>query len=357
MSASDFGRRQGRGKSTLFGMALAALILGLSSCGGDEPQPAAPASTATPAATAPVTATTPAATPTEAAPADAATPTEAAPNDAAAAAMAAMAIPDLLKAANLAVDEQRLVSPPGNNAVEYFLAVAEREPGNMQATQALVDIFPMVATVAEREIAQRRVEEAERIVALLDKASPGSYTVTTIRTKLDAARVLVQREQEQQLAAQQARQQAAEAAAAEAAAATASTPASTTPASTAATRPAAATPTTPAPQQTATPTTPEPAAPVAAAPAGETRGARPLRQVQPEYPIEAARKRQEGWVELEFTIGTDGRVTEVSVLRAQPARVFNREATRAMQQWTFEPALENGQAVVSRERRRIEFQL
>jgi protein TonB len=268
-----------------------------------------------------------------------------------------MSIPDLLKAASQAVDEQHLVTPPGSNAIEYYLAVTEREPNNMQATQALVDIFPMVATVAEREIAQRRVDEADRIVALLDRASPGSYTVTTIRTKLDAARALLQREQDQQLAAQQARQQAADAAAAEAAAAATppAAPASASPAATAS-RPATPTPA-PAPPSTPAAST-EPVATAAAPPSGgETRGARPLRQVQPEYPIEAARKRQEGWVELEFTIGTDGRVSEVTVLRAQPARVFNREATRAMQQWTFEPALESGEAVVSRERRRIEFQL
>ena len=34
-----------------------------------------------------------------------------------------------------------------------------------------------------------RGEEADRIVALLEKASPNSYTVTTIKTKLDAMRV------------------------------------------------------------------------------------------------------------------------------------------------------------------------
>jgi protein TonB len=82
-----------------------------------------------------------------------------------------------------------------------------------------------------------------------------------------------------------------------------------------------------------------------------------VRQVPPQYPVDAARKRQTGWVELQFVIGADGRVRDVSVSQSSPPRVFDREAVRAMQQWTFEPALRDGQPVESRARRRIEFQL
>jgi protein TonB len=98
-------------------------------------------------------------------------------------------------------------------------------------------------------------------------------------------------------------------------------------------------------------------APAPAPASGETRDARPLRQVPPVFPVDAARKRQEGWVELEFTIGADGSVRDIAVVRAQPTRVFDREAVRAMQQWSFEPALRNGQPVEVRARRRIQFQL
>jgi protein TonB len=50
-------------------------------------------------------------------------------------------------------------------------------------------------------------------------------------------------------------------------------------------------------------------------------------------------------------------VRDIAVVRAQPTRVFDREAVRAMQQWSFEPALRNGQPVEVRARRRIQFQL
>ncbi|MCW5579367.1 MAG: TonB family protein, partial [Dokdonella sp.] len=40
-----------------------------------------------------------------------------------------------------------------------------------------------------------------------------------------------------------------------------------------------------------------------------------------------------------------------------PARVFDREAVRAIERAKFEPRLENGQPVASTLRRRIEFSL
>jgi len=305
-------------------LALAAL---LSACGGGEPQPAQP--------TAPTTA---AQVPAGTAPAP--TPAEAAP----------VPVDQLLKNASLAVNEDRLVAPTGNNAVEYYLAVTAQEPNNVQATQGLVDIFPLAAQIAEREIAQRNVEEGDRIVGLLDRASPNSYTVTTIRAKLDALKGNIQREADAQVAQQQAAAAAAQAAA-QAAAEPSPTPEPSPTQVAAAPRPSpTATPTPAAPTPAATPA-------AAAAPSGETRDARVVRQVPPEFPTQAARKRQQGWVELEFTVGTDGKVKNVAVVKSQPARVFDREAIRAMQQWTFEPALQNGQPVETRKRRRIEFTL
>jgi protein TonB len=251
-----------------------------------------------------------------------------------------MGVDELLKNASLSVNEERLVAPAGNNAIEFYLAVLAQEPNNPSATQALVDIFPLAASIAEREIAQRRIDEADRIVGLLDRASPGSYTVTTIRAKIDGLR----QQQQRETSAQEVAQQQAAAAAAQAAADAAAASAPATPAPAPATAPAPVQPVVAAPAPTP-------------APSGETRDARVVRQVPPEYPTQAMRKRQTGWVELDFVIGADGRVSEVSVARANPPRVFDREAVRAMQQWTFDPALQNGQPVQSRGRRRIEFQL
>jgi periplasmic protein TonB len=309
----------------------ALFALTLAACGGNDPPAAPTAAPATPTAPAP---TAPAPT----------TPAQPAPT------VAPASVDELLTSARKALAEQRIVAPPADNAIEYYLAVLKQEPGNVQATQALVDIFPMGAGIAEREIAQKQVDEGERIINLLDQASANSYTVTTLRTKLEAMRQTVARDEARLLAQQQAAQQAAQAAA-QPAAPTTPPPEPEAPPPAART---AATPPEPAPAPVTTPTPPPPAA---AAPSGESREARIVRQVQPTYPVDAARKRVEGWVELDFTIGSDGRVKDVSVSRAQPPRIFDREAMRALQQWTFEPALRDGSPVEQRSKRRMEFTL
>ena len=63
----------------------------------------------------------------------------------------------------------------------------------------------------------------------------------------------------------------------------------------------------------------------------------PTRMVQPDYPAEAWRDRQEGWVDVQLQITSDGRVTDARALRAQPRRVFDRSAVRAALQWEFDP--------------------
>jgi protein TonB len=40
---------------------------------------------------------------------------------------------------------------------------------------------------------------------------------------------------------------------------------------------------------------------------------------------------------VEITVGTDGAVTNARVVRATPARVFDREALNAVRRWRFEP--------------------
>jgi len=315
-----------------------AAALALAACGGGDKQAAAPAPAAKPAQ------------PTAAAPAEAP-------------AVPQLTVPELLKAASQAVNEQRLIAPAGNNAMEYYLAVLDKDPKNIQATSALVDIFPISVNVAERAISQKQIDEADRMVKLLDKASPGSYTVTTVRAKLETARAAQTREQAAQLAQQTAQQTAQQQAAAQrtADAQTAAAAARTTPAPAApAPAPAPSQPEKPvasAPPPPAQTTPPPPPAPEPAAPTGETREATVVRRVPPDFPPDAFRKRIEGWVELEFTVGADGKVGEVTVSKAQPQRVFDKEAIRAMQQWTFQPAMKDGKPVESRLKRRMEFKM
>ncbi|HWT15086.1 MAG TPA: energy transducer TonB [Patescibacteria group bacterium] len=258
-------------------------------------------------------------------------------------------VAELLASATRAMNEDRLVAPAGDNAIESYLQVLAREPNNVSATQALVDLFPLAAGNAEREIVNRNLDEAARIVAMLDQASPGSYTVSTLKSKLNAARTQLQREEERRLAQETAAQQREQAAATAAAA----PPPVAAPAPPTRTAQAEPRPTETAPAQAA-PT--EPPTPVAQ-PVAESREPVLVRQVRPTYPAAAARRKQEGWVEVSFTVGTDGSVSDANVLRAQPRGVFDRDAVRAVSQWQFEPALANGKAVSRQLTRRIEFAL
>lgn len=63
----------------------------------------------------------------------------------------------------------------------------------------------------------------------------------------------------------------------------------------------------------------------------------PIKRVDPQYPPEAARARQEGFVEVEFTVDAAGKVTSVSVINAKPSRTFESSAVKAVKQWEFAP--------------------
>jgi len=83
----------------------------------------------------------------------------------------------------------------------------------------------------------------------------------------------------------------------------------------------------------------------------------PIVRINPIYPREAAMKGTEGWVKIEFTITETGTVKSPRVIDARPARVFNREATRAILKWKFKPRVINGVAVERRATQTIDFTL
>jgi protein TonB len=112
-----------------------------------------------------------------------------------------------------------------------------------------------------------------------------------------------------------------------------------------------------APPPVAAAAPPPAAAPAPAPPVGESHPAELVKSAAPEYPREAYIKHTEGWVEVEFTVTPEGTVTAAAVAGANPPRVFNEAAMRAVQRWTFKPKLENGKPVEERMKRRIEFKL
>ena len=70
--------------------------------------------------------------------------------------------------------------------------------------------------------------------------------------------------------------------------------------------------------------------------------ATPIVQIQPQYPVDAARKGLEGWVKLSFSIDKTGSVSQVQVLDSSPARVFDNAARRALKRWRYKAKFVNG---------------
>ncbi len=75
---------------------------------------------------------------------------------------------------------------------------------------------------------------------------------------------------------------------------------------------------------------------------------RALREIRPEYPTEADRRRVSGNVRLQLKLEADGRVSDVEVLEANPPGLFEESALAAFRQARFSPAQRNGRPVRAR---------
>ena len=60
-----------------------------------------------------------------------------------------------------------------------------------------------------------------------------------------------------------------------------------------------------------------------------------VHEVKPRYPPDAMSAKISGTVEVEATVGTDGTVTDVRMLRSIPG--LDEAAMDAVRQWRFEP--------------------
>ncbi|MCD9007160.1 energy transducer TonB [Luteimonas sp. XNQY3] len=264
-------------------------------------------------------------------------------------AIAGLSVDELRSAASAAYQESRLYAPAGENAMEYYLALREKQAGDAAASSALIDLLPMSVIATEQSRDRGDYAEARRLLGLIERADSTHPALERLRASIasaeeqTAARAEQQKltaEQEAQRAqtvererAQQQQQQQAAAAQQLAQQQAASEQSAREEAARQAAAQEAARPE-PVPQQAPAPAAPTPA-PVATAAAPAQL--RPLSTPAPRYPADALRAGTSGEVMVEFTVGVDGSVSNARVVRADPPRTFDREALAAVRRWRFEP--------------------
>lgn len=74
--------------------------------------------------------------------------------------------------------------------------------------------------------------------------------------------------------------------------------------------------------------------------------AKVIERISPRYPKAAARELREGWVRLSFVIDQKGKVANVLVTDSSGHKDLERSAAKAIERWEFEPAYDNGEAIV-----------
>lgn len=262
----------------------------------------------------------------------------------------AMSADQLREAAGQALREQRLYAPAGDNAMEFYLALRDKQPADPAVSSALTDLMPYALIATEQSIGRDDYSEAQRLYALMEKTDDKAPALPRLKTaiadgqaaaakraqaeQIDAAEAqkrqadlekqrIADQLQQQKESTEQIRQQAeADAKAArdrEAAQERAAAQRAAQPAPQQAPASAAAEPPPPPPTRTI------------------SNELRPISTPGPQYPREAQRRRRAGTVEVEFTVGTDGSVSAARVVAASPPRIFDREALQAVNRWRFQP--------------------
>ncbi len=261
---------------------------------------------------------------------------------------------ELMRRANAAFRENRIVDPSGDNATELFLAARDRDPNHPGLADALVEVMPLAQFAFEAAVRNDDLAESERLHGLIARIDADSAITRSAADRIADLRT------RRATALAEAQRLAAASATSAADARTRPQPADVSPAlatSSAAAPPrvtvTAAAPALSQPAVAAAAPAREPA-PVAATPSASApttaptsdvaamTAPQPISKIAPDYPPQARSRRVEGFVELEFRVATNGNAEDIRVLRSQPEGLFDRNAVRALMRWKFKPAERNG---------------
>ncbi|ALN78952.1 TonB family protein [Lysobacter antibioticus] len=265
--------------------------------------------------------------------------------------------------ATQALREQRIHTPAGDSAVDYYLALRDKEPGQIDVIGALDELQPYVVIAGEQALLDDDLAESHRLLDLLARMDPQAPALPRMRESLrvaEASRERKTREETERLMAERtdaatvlsARREAARTANAALANAAmkADAAASALAADAAAAKTGSASAAQPVAASAATPAAALPA--MTSANAASPAMPRLLADASPRYPLPALNRKIEGSVEVSFTILPDGRVGAPRLVSSEPAGVFDAAALAAVARLRFEAS---GQSHTAR--RTLNFRL
>ncbi|MEJ0099781.1 MAG: energy transducer TonB [Pseudomonadota bacterium] len=246
----------------------------------------------------------------------------------------------------------KLLDPDADSATLYFQTAQDLSPGDPAVRAARSELTSALVAAGDRALLARRLPDARRFAAATARINTSAAGLAELLQHIDEAGAAANAATTVSVAAKPA---------------VVNAPA---PEPVAAPPPAAAPVAPPVSTNTPPPAAPavEPATTQAAVPAAKGEAAwipgegvvainklKIVRSVPPEFPPDALNKLVSGWVELEFTVGTDGGVKDVAVTASEPNRIFDNAASAALRRFRFAPVLKDGQPVEQRARTRMRF--
>jgi protein TonB len=260
-------------------------------------------------------------------------------------------VDDVLARAAQRLEQGRLTAPANDNARYYYELVLSNDAGNVLAQQGLSAIASKLVLQARGEIDAGRFSQAQSLLADANRLDPASAELADANQALTAARAREaseqqSREAERRVAEQKAEQRAAnERAEAERRAAVGN-------------EQEAVGATAAGVAETGREADDDGSAESASAEQSREEDAtdeqnvllaisdlKRVKYVAPKYPRAAERRNLSGWVDVVFTVRSDGTTGDIEVRNAEPGDLFISAALRAVEKWEFEPILEDGQVV------------
>jgi TonB family protein len=81
------------------------------------------------------------------------------------------------------------------------------------------------------------------------------------------------------------------------------------------------------------------------------------RYVAPDFPTPARARGLSGWVDVQFTVRSDGTTGDIFIVEAEPVGIFEQSAIEAVRKWHYRPVVRDGQTVDQLARVRVRFAL